>query len=172
MYYYFYYYSHSAAPNLQVSSQTASSVLESVTGHSDWEFLKPDRQSSASSTSSGASASHSSSSSETTLTKDVRKPRHPMLEDFDGEIAVFQVNGHFSIIICIYYYFYNVLLAIINARYSFSSFHLLQHFIMQHLTFTPSSNEGHVQSIDFCTCTCNYAIIKSIGFFFLISHKN
>lgn len=113
MYYYFYHYSHSAAPNLQVSSQTASSVLESVTGHSDWEFLKPDRQSSASSTSSSASASHSSSSSETTLAKDVRKPRHPMLEDFDGEIAVFQVNGHFSIIICIYYYFYNVLLAII-----------------------------------------------------------
>ena len=104
MYYYFYYYSHSAAPNPQVSSQTASSVLESVTGHSDWEFLKPDRQSSASSTSSSASASHSSSSSETTLTKDVRKPRHPMLEDFDGEIAVFQVNGHFFIIICIYFF--------------------------------------------------------------------
>ena len=166
MYYYFYHYSHSAAPNLQVSSQTASSVLESVTGHSDWEFLKPDRQSSASSTSSSASASHSSSSSETTLAKDVRKPRHPMLEDFDGEIAVFQVNGHFSIIICIYYYFYNVLLAIIMHGTALhvktqcvSSFHLLQHFIMQHLTFTPSSNEGHVQSIDFCTCTCIHVIM-------------
>ena len=162
MYYYFYHYSHSAAPNPQVPSQTASSVLESVTGHSDWEFLKPDRQSSASSTSSSASASHSSSSSETTLTKDVRKPRHPMLEDFDGEIAVFQVNGHFSIIVFIYCFY--VLLAITMHSTALhvqtqcvSSFHLLQHFIMQRLTFTPSSNEVHVQSIDFVhahTCIC------------------
>uniref|UniRef100_A0A1X7UKN4 Uncharacterized protein n=1 Tax=Amphimedon queenslandica TaxID=400682 RepID=A0A1X7UKN4_AMPQE len=84
---------HSAAPP-PMSSQTASSVLESVTGHSDWEFLKPDRQYSAPPSSSPSntppSTSRSSSSSETGLIKDGRRPRHPTLEDFDGEIAVFQ----------------------------------------------------------------------------------
>lgn len=65
--------SHSAAPAL--SSQTTSSVLESVTGISDWEFLKPDK----------------GIPSETPL-KENKKVKNPTLEDFDGEIAIFQVT--------------------------------------------------------------------------------
>ena len=70
------------------TSQTASSVLESVTGISDWEFLKPNKD-----LSSGLPATSTSDVKTTKGGINGKKvPKIPTLDDFDGEIAVFQVQ--------------------------------------------------------------------------------
>lgn len=79
--------SHSAVVPI-CTSQTASSVLESVTGISDWEFLKPNKDLS--------SSLPATSTSDVNTTKGgtngKKVPKNPTLDDFDGEIAVFQVQ--------------------------------------------------------------------------------
>lgn len=79
--------SHSAVVPI-CTSQTASSVLESVTGISDWEFLKPNKD-----LSSGLPATSTSDVKTTKGAINGKKvPKNPTLDDFDGEIAVFQVQ--------------------------------------------------------------------------------
>jgi dynein heavy chain len=69
--------SHSAIPFTH-TTQTASCVLESMTGVSDWEFLKPDQSSS-------TTVSFKSYERNSCKTK-----KNPTLEDFEGEFSVFQ----------------------------------------------------------------------------------
>lgn len=85
------FYSHSTPPSNAIgpSSQTASSVMESVAGVTDWNFLR-------------TGGEEEEETSRTTMMGQERARsrlgdgravgRRPTLEDFDGEIAVFQVQ--------------------------------------------------------------------------------
>ena len=63
---------------------TNSSVMEAVTGVSDWEFLKPDQE---------QDKLHVDVHACAQVPQDQqRRLKNPSLEDFDGELAVFQVT--------------------------------------------------------------------------------
>ena len=61
--------------------------MESVTGVTDWEFLKPDTVS---------YPLHANSDQHMRDVQERVKPKNPTLDDFDGELAVFQVFGYDS----------------------------------------------------------------------------
>ena len=74
---------HSA--KIHSTSQTNS--MESVTGVTDWKFLKPDTVS---------YPLHANSDQHMRDVQERVKPKNPTLDDFDGELAVFQVFGYDS----------------------------------------------------------------------------
>ena len=81
-------FSHIAAPTGGPPSQTASSVMESVTnGINDWYFLRTEED--LPKVSSGVEKSRTRLKEEE---KQATVGKRPSLEDFDGEIAVFQVQ--------------------------------------------------------------------------------
>ena len=85
----FAFYSHSTPPSNAIGppSQTASSVMESVAGVTDWNFLRTgeEEEEETRTTAMGQERARSRLGEGRTISK------RPTLEDFDGEIAVFQV---------------------------------------------------------------------------------
>ncbi len=73
------YYSQSAKLTNSSTIQSNSIVMEVVTGYSDWEFLRPD-------------ANNEVGVATLAVDQTTKKRRTTSLEDFDNELAVFQVN--------------------------------------------------------------------------------
>ena len=82
-------YSHTAPSAIATgpASQTASSVIESVAGVTDWDFLCTEEEARGSSGHEGPGRDEGEEGERQRIVG-----KRPSLDDFDGEIAVFQVS--------------------------------------------------------------------------------